>query len=203
MRPTRRLLASALSSAIGRRTRIITSSILYWPVSRSLLRMFAGVSGDSRPSPIIMKVHHKSCKRPWVPGLIRASLNATVGIELGRWWVEQGFVVIEARQVDMPRGDHEEGRRGSNDDGSSKSRREAGPVGTPIIFELSLGGHNGPRWMQDQYQKRDAKVRGRKTMGPTVLSPKEKGPGRSRGLIVPCCWRLAPSGGCRTAAAAA
>jgi hypothetical protein len=41
--------------------------------------------------------------------LIRASLNATVGIELGRWWVEQGFVVIEARQVDMPRGDHEEG----------------------------------------------------------------------------------------------
>jgi len=122
-----------------------------------------------------MKVHHKSCKRPWVPGLIRASLNATVGIELGRWWVEQGFVVIEARQVDMPRGDHEEGRRGSNDDGT-KSRREAGPVGTPIIFELSLGGHNGPRWMQDQYQKRDAKVRGRKTMGPTVISPKEKAP---------------------------
>lgn len=53
-------------------------------------------------------------------------MNATVGIELGRWWVEQGFVVIEARQVDMPRGDHEEGRRGSNDDGSSKSRRKAG-----------------------------------------------------------------------------
>jgi hypothetical protein len=50
------------------------------------------------------------------------------------------------------------------------------PVGTPIIFELSLGGHNGPRWMQDQYQKRDAKVRGRKTMGPTVISPKEKAP---------------------------
>src|SRR5262249_2586353 len=175
MRPTRRLLASALSSAPGRRTRIITSSILYWPVSRSLLRMFAGVSVDSRPSPIIMEVHHKSCKRPWVPGLIRASLNATVAIELGRWWVEQGFVVIEARQVDMPRGDHEEGRRGSNDDGT-KSRREAGPVGTPIIFELCLGGHNGPRWDAGSIPEKRRQGARPQDHGPDRDQPKRKRP---------------------------
>jgi len=54
-------------------------------------------------------------------------------------------------------------------------------MGTLIIFELSLGGRNGRRWIENQYQKRDAKVRGHETVGPAVLSPKEKSPGRSRG----------------------
>ena len=48
-----------------------------------------------------------------------------VGIELGRRRIEQGFVVIEARLADMPGGDHEEGYRGGNDDGSSKGGGEA------------------------------------------------------------------------------